>query len=65
MSSGVIYEGRLKISWTHFITESGLCGGAVMVSFWSTSIGKWCNFYDAPPTSQKRATHHLPQASGG
>jgi hypothetical protein len=36
-------------------SESELCGGAVTVFFRSTSLGKWCSSYNAPPTSWKRA----------
>jgi hypothetical protein len=39
-----------------YYSESELCGGAVTVSFRSTSFGKQCNSYNAPPpTSRKRA----------
>jgi hypothetical protein len=36
-----------------FLSESGICGGAVTL-FRSISLGKWCTSYNAPPTSQKR-----------
>jgi hypothetical protein len=36
-------------------SESELCGGAVTVFFWSTSLGKRSASYNAPPTSRKRA----------
>jgi hypothetical protein len=35
----LMYEGRLKSSWTHY-SESELCGGAVTVSFF---------FFEVPP----------------
>jgi hypothetical protein len=48
-------KGHLKSSWTHLITPSQ---DFVKVEgrslFQSTSLGKWCISYNAPPTSQKR-----------
>jgi hypothetical protein len=35
--------------------ESELCGGAVTVSFRSTSLDKRCTSYNAPPTSRNHA----------
>jgi hypothetical protein len=37
-----------------YYSESELCGGAVTVSFRSTSLGKWCTCYNSLPTSQER-----------
>jgi hypothetical protein len=60
-----MYEGRLKSSWTHLITPS-----RNFVEVWclslsrSTSLGKRCTSYNAPPLSRKRAADRLPQASG-
>jgi hypothetical protein len=39
-----------------YYSESEICGGAVTVSFQSTSLGKRCTSCNAPPTSRKRAT---------
>jgi hypothetical protein len=52
---GPIYEGRLQNSWTHLITPSR----NFVEMRWrslsrSTSLGKRCNSYNAPPTSRKR-----------
>jgi hypothetical protein len=48
-------EGHCKSSWTHLIT---LSQNFVKVQWWSlfrsTSHGKQCTSYNAPPTSQKR-----------
>jgi hypothetical protein len=38
--------------------ESELCGGAVTVFFWNTSLGKGRTSYNDPPTSRKRAADH-------
>jgi hypothetical protein len=56
------YEGRLKSSWTQFITPSR---NFVEVRWRSTSRGKRCTSYNAPPTSRKCAADRLPQASAG
>jgi hypothetical protein len=64
------YEGRLRISWTHFITPSR----NFLEVRWrshsrSTSFGKRCTSYNAPPTSRKLAAgrwsirNFLPQSS--
>jgi hypothetical protein len=51
-----LYDGRLKISWTHLIAPSR---NVVEVRWRSlfriTSLGKRCASYNAPPTSRKRA----------
>jgi hypothetical protein len=49
-------EGSLKISWTHLITR----GRNFVEMRWrsifrTTSLGKWCTSYNAPPTSRKHA----------
>jgi hypothetical protein len=53
---GEKYEGRLRNSSTHLITPSR---NSVEVRwrslFRSISLGKRCAFYNAPPTSRKRA----------
>jgi hypothetical protein len=60
-----IYEGCLKSSWTQLITPSRNYVEMRWRSlFGSTSLGKRCTSYNAPPPSRKRAAHHLPQASG-
>jgi hypothetical protein len=60
-----IYEGHLKSSWTHRITPSRNFMEVRWRSlFRSTSLGKRCTCYNAPPTSRKRAADRLPQASG-
>jgi hypothetical protein len=52
-----IYEGRLKSSWTHLITSSRNFVEVRWRSlFRSTSLGRRCTSYNAPPTSLKRAT---------
>jgi hypothetical protein len=52
----IIYEGRLKISWTHLITPSrNFVEMRWRPLFRSTSLGKRCTSYNAPPTSWKRA----------
>jgi hypothetical protein len=55
------YEGHLESLWTHLIT---LSQNFVEVwwwyLFWSTSLGKQCTSYNAPPTSQKCAGDHWP-----
>jgi hypothetical protein len=51
-----IYEGRLKSSWTHLITPSRNFVEVRWRSlFRSTSVGKRCASYNAPPTPRKRA----------
>jgi hypothetical protein len=40
-----------------YYSESEICGGVVTVSFRSTSLGKRCTSYNAPPTSRKRAAY--------
>jgi hypothetical protein len=51
-----IYEGRSQSSWTHLITLSRNFVEVRWRSlFRSTSLGKRCNSYNAPPTSRKRA----------
>jgi hypothetical protein len=54
----VIYEGRLKSSWTHLITP----GQNFVEVRWrsllrSTSLVKRYTSYNAPPTSRKRAAN--------
>jgi hypothetical protein len=50
------YEGRLKSSWTHLITPSRNFVEVRWRSlFRSTSLGKRCTSYNAPPTCRKRA----------
>jgi hypothetical protein len=52
----VIYEGRLKSSWTHRITPNRNFVEVRWRSlFRSTSLGKRCASYNAPPTFRKRA----------
>jgi hypothetical protein len=61
-----IYDGRLNSSWTHLITPSQKFVEVLWQSlFRSTSLGKGCTSYNAPPTTRKRAADRLPQASGG
>jgi hypothetical protein len=52
------YGGRFQSSWTHLITPSR---NSVKVRwrslFLSTSLGKRCTSYNAPPTSRKRAAN--------
>jgi hypothetical protein len=51
-----IYEGRLRSSWTHLITPSQKFVEMRWRSlFRSTSLGKRCTSYNAPPTSRKLA----------
>jgi hypothetical protein len=51
-----MYEDRLKSSWTHLITPSQNFMEVRWRSlFRSTSLGKRCTSYNAPPTSRKRA----------
>jgi hypothetical protein len=64
------YEGRLQSSWTHLITPSRNFVEVRWRSLYrSTSLGKGCTSYNAPPTSRKRATdrwslrHFLPRSS--
>jgi hypothetical protein len=53
---GSSYEGRLQSSWTHLITSSQNFVEVRWRSlFRSTSLGKRCSSYNAPPTSRKRA----------
>jgi hypothetical protein len=62
----VMYESRLKSSWTHLITASRNFVEVRWLSlFRSTSLGKRCTSYKAPPSSRKRVADRLPQASGG
>jgi hypothetical protein len=50
------YDGRLQISWTHLITPSWNFVEVRWRSlFRSTSLGKRCTSYNAPPTYRKRA----------
>jgi hypothetical protein len=52
------YESRLQSSWTHLIIPSRDFMEVRWRSiFRSTSIGKRCTSYNAPPTYQKHATH--------
>jgi hypothetical protein len=49
-------EGGLKSSWTHLITPSRNFVAVRWRSFFrSTSLGKRCISYNAPPTSRKRS----------
>jgi hypothetical protein len=51
-----IYEGRLKSSWTHLITPiPNFVEVRWRSLFISTSPGKRCTSYNAPPISRKRA----------
>jgi hypothetical protein len=51
-----MYEGHLQSSWTHLITPIQNFVEAWWRSlFQSTSLGKWCTSYNAPPTSQNHA----------
>jgi hypothetical protein len=51
-----IYESRSQISWTHLITPSrNFLKVRSLSLFRSTSRGKRCSCYNAPPTSRKRA----------
>jgi hypothetical protein len=43
-----------KFVGSPYYSESERCGGAVTVFFRSTSLGKRCASYNAPPTSRKR-----------
>jgi hypothetical protein len=56
-----MHEGHLIISWTHLIT---LSWNFVEVQWWSpfqsTSLGKQCTSYNAPPTSRKHVPDHWP-----
>jgi hypothetical protein len=50
------YDNRLQSSWTHLITPSQNFMEVRWRSlFRSTSLGKLCTSYKAPPTSRKRA----------
>jgi hypothetical protein len=50
------YEGRLQSWWTHLITPSRNFVEVRWRSlFRSTSLGKRCTSYNAPPTSRKHA----------
>jgi hypothetical protein len=50
-----LYDGSLKNSWTHLITQSRNFVGVRWRSLLqSTSLGKRCTSYNAPPTSRKR-----------
>jgi hypothetical protein len=51
-----IYEDRLRSSWTLLITPSRNFAEVQWLSpFRSTSLGKRCTSYNAPPSSRKRA----------
>jgi hypothetical protein len=51
-----IYEGRLQISWIHLATPSrNFVGMQWRFLFRSTSLGKRCTSYNAPPTTRKQA----------
>jgi hypothetical protein len=57
----LMYEGRLKSSWIRLITPTR----NFMVVQWrslfrSTSLGKRCTSYNAPPTSRNRAVDRWP-----
>jgi hypothetical protein len=55
-SADIDYEGRLESSWTHLINPSRNFVEVRWRSlFRSTSLGKRCTFYNAPPISRKRA----------
>jgi hypothetical protein len=50
------HEGRSQSSWIHLITPSrNFVEMRWRSLFRSTSLGKWCTSYNAPPTSRKRA----------
>jgi hypothetical protein len=52
----IIYQGRLKSSWTRLITPGwNFVDVRWQPLFRSTSLGKRCTSYNAPPTSLKRA----------
>jgi hypothetical protein len=50
---------------SRYYSESELCGDAVTVSFSKYLPWQAMHFYNALPTSRKRAADRLPQASGG
>jgi hypothetical protein len=51
-----MHESHLENSWTHLITPSrNFVKGRWRSLFRSTSLGKRCTSYNAPPTSRKRA----------
>jgi hypothetical protein len=51
-----MYMGRLQNSCTHFITpRRNFVEVRWRSHFRSTSLGKRCTYYNAPPTSRKRA----------
>jgi hypothetical protein len=51
-----MYEGRLQSSWIHVISPSrNFVEVRWRSRFRSTSLGKRCTSYNAPPTSWKRA----------
>jgi hypothetical protein len=53
---GLYYEGRLQSSWAHLITPNQNFVEVRWRSlFRSTSLGKRCTSYNAPPTFRKRA----------
>jgi hypothetical protein len=50
------YAGHLRSSWTHLIIPSrNFVEVRWRPLFRSTSLGKWCTSYNAPPASRKRA----------
>jgi hypothetical protein len=46
-----LYESRLKSSWTHITPNWNFVEVRWRSLFRSTSLGKWCTSYNAPPTS--------------
>jgi hypothetical protein len=58
------YEGHLQSSWTHLITPSRNFVEVRWQSFFrSTSLGKRCPSYNAPPTSSWSLRNFLPRSS--
>jgi hypothetical protein len=56
ISKTLDYKDCLKSSWTDLITPSrNFVEVRWRSRFRSTSLGKWCTSYNAPPTSWKRA----------
>jgi hypothetical protein len=52
----IIRDGRLQSSWTHLVTPSrNFVEVRWRYLFRSTSLGKQCTSYNAPPTYRKRA----------